>query len=140
MLAIIFLNACGSGKSSVTVQLAAGNKETRITDITPAHPKAGDTVILSGKRFPIRTENLIARVVLADGGTKDSTLTVVSDTSASFTVPTGTTGEVKSIVMLTTEKTFATYDIKAVEVGTLDALTFSPGSGTYAGSQSVTIS
>jgi Chitobiase/beta-hexosaminidase C-terminal domain len=140
MVAIIFLNACGSLKSSVTLEIGARKNETRITDITPANPKAGDTVTLSGKGFPIRTKNLIGRIVLADGSTKDSTLTVASDTSASFTVPTGTTSEVKSIVMMTTEKTFATYDIKAVAVGTLDALTFSPASGTYADSQSVTIS
>jgi hypothetical protein len=41
--------------------------------------------------------------------------------------------------MLTTEKTFATYEIKAAAVGTLDAVTFSPAAGTYASTQSVTL-
>ena len=140
MLSIIFLNACGSVESSITAQLAAGNKETRITDITPANPKAGDTVTLSGKRFPTSTKNLIGRVVLADGGTKDSTLTVTSDNSAWFTVPTDTASEVKTILMMHDGKTMATFDIKVTPVGTFDALTFSPAAGTYAGSQSVTIS
>ena len=41
--------------------------------------------------------------------------------------------------MLSADKTFATYDIKAIAVGSLDALTFSPAAGSYYGTQSVTI-
>ncbi len=132
------LHACGlSTKTAITAQLAAGDRETRITEITPANPKAGDTVTMTGKRFPARTKNVIGRVVLADGGTKDSTMTVASDTSASFTVPTDTVSEVKSIIMLTTEKTYATYEIQSTII---DALTFSPAAGTFTTAQSVTIS
>ena len=84
MLVMMTLHACEGVKSSISVKLAAGDTETRITEITPAAPKAGDTVTLTGKRFPTRTKNLIGRVVLADGATKDSALTVASDTSVIY--------------------------------------------------------
>ena len=141
MLMMMTLNACGlSVKTQIIAELAQGSSRAPvITDADPAVPKAGSTVTLTGTKFPTRTKNLVARVVLADSGTKDSTLNIVDATSATFTVPTDTASDVKTILMMHEDKTLATYDIKASAVGTIDAVTFSPAAGTYAGTQSITI-
>jgi hypothetical protein len=106
---MISLSACGlSVKTKIVAELAQGSsKSPVITDAQPSPPKAGNTVLLTGTKFPTRTKNLIARVVLDDGGTKDSTLTVTSVTNATFIVPTDAASDVKTILMMHDGKTLA---------------------------------
>ena len=141
VLVMMALSACGGAiKSSIKVQLAQGaSNEPTITAADPAVPKAGNTVTLTGRKFPTRTKNLVARVVLADSGTKDSTLNIVDATSATFVIPTDTASNVTTILMMHEDKTLATYVIKTAAITTLAAVTFCPAAGAYAGTQSITI-
>ncbi len=141
LLVAVILSACGlSTNNRISAQQVQGaNMAPSISAVNPANPKAGDTVSLSGTKFPTRKTNLVARVVLADSGTKDSALTVTSASSATFTIPTDAVGDVKTILMLHEGKTLASYDVSPASIEMMDPPTFTPAAGTYDEAQSVAI-
>ena len=141
LLVAVILSACGlSVNNRISAQQVQGaNISPSISAVNPANPKAGDAVSLSGTKFPTRKTNLVARVVLADSGTKDSALTVTSASSATFTIPTDAVGDVKTILMLHEGKTLASYDVSPASIEMMDPPTFTPAAGTYDEAQSVAI-
>ena len=135
------LNACGlSLKTKIGAQLAQGSsRDPVITEVLPEAPKSGDTVTLNGKKFPTRTKNLIARVVLADGSTIDSSINIIDATSATFNAPAMLPSNITSIQMVHEDKTLATFEIKNTNKGPVQTPVASITTGDFGYDQSVTL-
>ena len=137
---MLTLNACGGAKTKISIGLAAGSStDPTITETAPAKPKAGDTVTLAGKRFPTRAKNLVLKIVLTSNDTKETDLTITNANSASFTVPSDISLDIKSISIIHEGKALTSFELKDATVYTLDPVTFTPAAGIYAEAQSVTI-
>jgi hypothetical protein len=145
ILMMATLHACDI-TSQITAQRTSGIKITPpvISSAQPSNPKAGDTVTLIGEKFPTNLKDLIARIVLKDSGSKDSTLTVIDSNTAKFTVPTEITGPINTILMMSGEKTLASFDVKAETIdstasplsnlnGNVNAFTIDSSGNLYAG-------
>ena len=143
MLVFIFnVSSCDLElKSEVKASLAQGaGRKLKIAKVDPSHPKAGETVTLTGTSFQSGSQDLLARIVLADGALKDLALTVNSDKSATFTVPTDIASELVSILIMRGEDIVGRFDMESTVGSQVEAVTFSPPGGAYTLPQSVALS